>query len=88
MPGPPVPGDADPYRADRFGSEGLRPVQVTELTLRGPAGAGPSTINAKFVNWVRLHRPETGRPVYVLNNHAVPRSRARPAAPTAAHRRG
>ena len=46
-------------------------MQVTEPTTWA-AGAGPSTINAKFVNWVRLTDLETGRPVYVLNNHAVP----------------
>ncbi|MCB0896904.1 MAG: hypothetical protein KDB43_16305 [Nocardioidaceae bacterium] len=73
MPGPPVPGETPIlYRADRFELKDSGSVQVTEPTYVGPAGAGPSTINAKFVNWVRLTDLETGRPVYVLNNHAVP----------------
>lgn len=73
MPGPPVPGETPIlYRADRFELLDSGSVQVTEPTYVGPAGAGPSTINAKYVNWVRLKDLQSGRPVYVLNNHAVP----------------
>lgn len=82
MPGPPVPGETPIlYRADRFELKASGSVQVTEPTYVGPAGAGPSTINAKYVNWVRLLDRESGRPVYVLNNHAVPSVQGRSGGP-------
>ena len=82
MPGPPVPGETPVlYRTDRFELKGSGSVQVTEPTYVGKAGAGPSTINAKFVNWVHLSDLRSGRPVYVLNNHTVPSVQAKSGAP-------
>jgi endonuclease/exonuclease/phosphatase (EEP) superfamily protein YafD len=73
MPGPPVPGETPIlYRTDRFDLVESGSVKVTDPTYVGKAGAGPSTINAKYVNWVRLRDERTGRTVYVLNNHTVP----------------
>jgi endonuclease/exonuclease/phosphatase family metal-dependent hydrolase len=60
------------YRWDRFRLEGSGTTQVTERTFVGAKGAGPSTLNAKFVNWVHLRERATGLHLYVLNNHAVP----------------
>jgi endonuclease/exonuclease/phosphatase (EEP) superfamily protein YafD len=34
--------------------------------------AGPSTLAAKWVNYVHLRNIATGRAIYVLNSHAVP----------------
>jgi len=82
MPGPPVPGETPVlYRTDRFELKDYGSVQVTEPTYVGKAGAGPSTINAKFVNWVRLSDLRSGRPVYVLNNHTVPSVQAKSGGP-------
>jgi endonuclease/exonuclease/phosphatase (EEP) superfamily protein YafD len=73
MPGPAVPGETPVlYRTDRFELKDSGSVQVTEPTYVGKAGAGPSTINAKFINWVHLSDLRSGRPVYILNNHTVP----------------
>jgi endonuclease/exonuclease/phosphatase (EEP) superfamily protein YafD len=73
MPGPPVPGETPVlYRTDRFDLVESGTVKVSDATYVGKAGAGPSTINAKYVNWVRLTDERTGRTVYVLNNHTVP----------------
>jgi endonuclease/exonuclease/phosphatase (EEP) superfamily protein YafD len=73
MPGPPVPGETPVlYRTDRFELQDSGSVQVTEATYVGKAGAGPSTLNAKYVNWVRLRDLRTGRTVFVYNNHTVP----------------
>ncbi len=73
MPLPAVPGGTPLlYRADRFSLLASGSEQVTEPTFVGKRGAGPSTIRAKFVNWVRLRDLRTGRPVHVLNNHTVP----------------
>lgn len=73
LPGPPVPGETPIlYRADRFTLVDADSVQVTEATYVGSWGAGPSTIRAKYVNWVRLLDNRTGRMVNVLNNHTVP----------------
>lgn len=82
MPALPVPGETPVlYRTDRFELKDYGSVQVTEPTYVGKAGAGPSTINAKFVNWVRLSDLRSGRPVYVLNNHTVPSVQAKSGAP-------
>lgn len=55
------------YRLERAGSR-----QVTSATRVGSAGAGPSVVRAKYVNFVKLTELKTGRTVWVLNNHAVP----------------
>ena len=82
IPGPPVPGETPVlYRLDRLELKDYGSVQVTEPTYVGKAGAGPSTINAKFVNWVRLSDLRSGRPVYVLNNHTVPSVQAKSGGP-------
>ena len=73
LPSPAVPGSTPIlYRWDRFRLEGTGTVQVSEDTFVGAAGAGPSTLRAKYINWVRLRERTTGRSLYVLNNHAVP----------------
>lgn len=82
MPGPPVPGETPVlYRTDRFDLVESGSVKVTDPTYVGKAGAGPSTINAKYVNWVRLTDKRTGRAVYVLNNHTVPSVQGRSGGP-------
>ena len=43
----------------------------------GRQGAGPSTLRAKFINFVRLRERSTGRRLYVLNNHTVPTVQAK-----------
>lgn len=73
MPTEAVPGGQPIlYRSDRFTlvDEGM--VEVSPATFVGSRGAGPSTIRAKWVTWVRLKSVATGRPFWVLNNHAVP----------------
>jgi endonuclease/exonuclease/phosphatase (EEP) superfamily protein YafD len=73
MPGPAVPGGTPLlYRSDRFLLLDSGTVQVTEPTYVGKRGAGPATIRAKYVNWVRLRDLRSGRVVHVLNNHTVP----------------
>lgn len=73
MPGPAVEGSTpilfrwDTFRLVESGSR-----QVSPATYVGPRGAGPSTIRAKYVNFVKLRERATGRTLYVLNNHAVP----------------
>jgi endonuclease/exonuclease/phosphatase (EEP) superfamily protein YafD len=54
------------YRLERTGTR-----QVSEATRVGGSGAGPSTIRAKYINYVKLTERRTGRTVWVLNNHAV-----------------
>jgi endonuclease/exonuclease/phosphatase (EEP) superfamily protein YafD len=54
------------YRLERTGTR-----QVSEPTRVGGSGAGPSTVRAKYINFVRLTERRTGRTVWVLNNHAV-----------------
>ena len=73
MPTPAVPGSTPIlFRSDKFELRDSGTVQVSEPTFVGKAGAGPSTLNAKFINWVKLHELRTGRKLFVLNNHAVP----------------
>lgn len=72
MPQPAVPGGTPilfrkrQYRLERAGTR-----QVSEPTKVGGSGAGPSTVRAKFINFVRLTERRTGRTVWVLNNHTV-----------------
>jgi endonuclease/exonuclease/phosphatase family metal-dependent hydrolase len=54
----------------RLKASGTR--QVSEDTFVGRAGAGPSTLRAKYINYVLLRDRTTGVKFYVLNNHAVP----------------
>lgn len=83
------PGGATPagtpilYRKDRFALLASGSVQVTEPTYVGPRGAGPSTIRAKYVNWVRLKDLVTRRNVCVVNNHLVPSVQASSGGPNA-----
>lgn len=73
MPVPAVPGSTPIlYRSDRFRLLHVETKQVTGDTYVGKKGAGPSTIHAKYINWVELRDLATGRIVNVLNNHAVP----------------
>lgn len=46
--------------------------QVTEDWYVGPAGAGPSTFQEKFITWVQLRDRATGRSFFVLNTHFIP----------------
>jgi endonuclease/exonuclease/phosphatase family metal-dependent hydrolase len=72
-----LPGSAGPgsnpilVRSRRFRVVAAGSRQVTKRTWVGPRGAGPSTIAAKHVSYVRLRDRRTGRFVVVLNNHAV-----------------
>ncbi len=73
MPGPAVPGGTPIlYRSDKYTFLDQGSQKVTEDTYVGSRGAGPSTIRAKWVNWVRLRDNATQRQVYVVNNHFVP----------------
>jgi endonuclease/exonuclease/phosphatase family metal-dependent hydrolase len=73
MPVPAVPGSTPIlWNSERFGlwESGTR--QVSQDTYVGRAGAGPSTLRAKYINYVLLRDRATGVKFYVLNNHAVP----------------
>lgn len=59
------------YRIDRFTLVDAGSVQVVKATYVGPRGAGPSTLQPRYVNWLKLKDSITGRQVFVLNNHAV-----------------
>lgn len=69
------------YRWEKFRVEGSGTTKVSDATYVGPRGAGPSTLRAKYVNWVQLRDRTTGRDVYVLNNHAVPSVQGKGGAP-------
>lgn len=60
------------YRSSTFRLVGSGTKKVSDRTYVGSSGAGPSTLKAKYVNWVLLRHSATGRLMYVLNNHAVP----------------
>lgn len=60
------------YRKDLFQFVSAGTTQVSEATYVGPEGSGPSTLRAKYINWVNLRENKTQRDVFVLNNHAVP----------------
>ena len=82
MPSLPVPGSTPIlYRKDKFELKDAGTVQVSEATYVGSRGAGPSTLNAKFINWVKLRESRTGRHFFVLNNHAVPTVQAKSGGP-------
>lgn len=73
MPAEPVMGGTPIlYRWSRFRLEDSGTVQVSDATYVGAEGAGPSTLRAKYLNWVKLRERATGRTIYVVNNHAVP----------------
>lgn len=65
------------YRKDRFRLMASGSVKATAATYVGPRGAGPSTLQPRYVNWVRLKDRTTRRQVYVINNHAVSSVQAR-----------
>ena len=82
MPAQAVPGGTPIlYRWSRFRLEGSGTVQVSEDTYVGAVGAGPSTLRAKYLNWVKLRERATGRTIYVVNNHAVPSVQGRDGLP-------
>lgn len=82
MHGPAVPGETPLlYRSDRLTLLEAHTVQLTEPTYVGQWGAGPATIRAKFVSWVRLRDRKSGRMVNVLNNHTVPSVQGRDGGP-------
>jgi endonuclease/exonuclease/phosphatase (EEP) superfamily protein YafD len=60
------------WSSERFRLKESGTRQVTEDTFVGRAGAGPSTLRAKYINYVLLRDRATGVKFYVLNNHAVP----------------
>lgn len=85
MPALPVPGSTPIlFRKDKFELVKAGTEQVSAPTYVGARGAGPSTLNAKFVNWVKLHELTTGRRIFVLNNHAVPTVQAKNGGPNTA----
>lgn len=59
------------FRDSTFQLLGTGTQLVSEATYVGPDGAGPSTIAAKYLTWVRLLHRATGQEIYVINNHAV-----------------
>lgn len=65
------------FRRDKYSLLGSGMRKVTEDTYVGSKGAGPSTIHAKWITWVRLRDLATGRQVYVINNHFVPTVQAK-----------
>lgn len=69
------------YRSDRFELQREGSLKVSEATYVGPEGAGPSTLKAKFVNWVELLDLQSGQTVFILNNHAVPSVQAKDGGP-------
>ena len=69
------------YRSDRFELQDSGSLKVSEATYVGPEGAGPSTLKAKFVNWVSLLDLQSGQTVYILNNHVVPSVQAKDGGP-------
>ena len=82
MPAEAVPGGTPIlYRWSRFRLDGSGTVKVTEDTYVGAAGAGPSTLRARYLNWVKLRERATGRTVYVINNHAPPSVQGRDGLP-------
>lgn len=73
IPGSAVPGGTPIlYRKDRFELLNSGTVKLTEDTYVGPKGSGPSTIRAKYANWVQLRETTTRRKVTLINNHFVP----------------
>jgi endonuclease/exonuclease/phosphatase family metal-dependent hydrolase len=73
MPVPAVPGSTPIlWNSERFALKGSGTRQVTQDTYVGRAGAGPSTLRAKYINYVLLRDRTTSVKFYVLNNHAVP----------------
>jgi endonuclease/exonuclease/phosphatase (EEP) superfamily protein YafD len=60
------------YKWSRFRLESTGTRQVSEATYVGPRGAGPSTLRAKYINYVELRERATGQEVFILNNHTVP----------------
>ncbi len=73
MPTSAVPGSTPIlWNSERFRLKESGTRQVSVDTYVGRAGAGPSTLRAKYINWVLLRDRATGVKFYVLNNHAVP----------------
>jgi hypothetical protein len=73
MPVPAVPGSTPIlWNSERFKFKSSGTRQVTKDTYVGKAGAGPSTLRAKYINYVLLKDRQTKVNFYVLNNHAVP----------------
>jgi hypothetical protein len=73
MPIAAVPGSTPIlWNSERFKFKGSGTRQVSKDTFVGRAGAGPSTLRAKYINYVLLKDRQTKRNFYVLNNHAVP----------------
>ena len=60
------------WRSDKFTMLGRDWIQVAPETYVGPKGAGPSTMNAKYIVRVRLRDKLTGRTIWILNTHFVP----------------
>ena len=78
MPESAVPGSTPIlFKWEKFRLESTGTRQVSEATYVGRKGAGPSTLRAKYINYVELRERTTGNTVYVLNNHAVPTVQAR-----------
>jgi endonuclease/exonuclease/phosphatase (EEP) superfamily protein YafD len=69
------------FRRSRFALEDQGSRQVSEQTYVGPEGAGPSTLKAKYISYVRLYDKTSGQHVWVLNNHAVPSVQAKDGGP-------
>ena len=59
------------YRSSQFRLLATGAEKVSNRTFVGGAGAGPSTLKAKYVVWVHLRHLASGQHLYVLNNHAV-----------------
>lgn len=72
MPEPAMEG-ATPilYRSWKFDLRAEGSKRVADRTFVGRAGAGPTTLPANYLNYVKLRERRTGRAVWVLNSHAV-----------------
>lgn len=79
QPEPTVAMGTTPILFDRnvFDIVGAGGKRATPETYVGDAGAGPATLKAKWVNWVKLRHLPSGRYIVVFNNHAVPTAQDR-----------
>ena len=59
------------YRWEKYRLVGSGSQLIHPATKVGSKGAGPDTIAAKYVNWVRLRDRVTGKVISVVNSHAV-----------------
>jgi len=59
------------YRRSMFSLLSAGTQKISNATYVGPSGAGPSTVAAKYLNYVLLDHRVTGQDIYVINSHTV-----------------